>query len=113
GGTLPRREIGQKDFEHVPGFVEPGRWELGPHLVAFRRGRRIEVRIETRAREAVKATDRPRAGRRIAGVEALERETGTLPTRELAGIELPDFDRIGGDEVVVERRVVVLDDVDQ
>src|SRR5262249_46399721 len=68
-----------------------------------------EMRIETRRRTAVEATDRSRARDRRSGGVDVEAQARSNPAGKLPAIERGDFLRKGRDEIVVERGIVVLD----
>src|SRR4051812_45043550 len=71
------------------------------------------MRVEADARQAISAADRTPAGATAAahGIRP-EALAGARPADECSIIELCNFIRNGSDEVVIESRVVILDDID-
>ena len=85
--------------------------ELRFDLAALERRSAVEMRVEPGCRVAVEAAHRGR-GRSAtapAGSAHLEGQARTLPSTEVAAVELADFVGVGRDEEVVELLVVELD----
>jgi hypothetical protein len=96
-------------LKHITRFQQPGVGELGFYRRAFGRAGGIEVRIQAFVRVSVEAAYR-RAGR----IGRLGREDGESkpcggPARKPPSAQRPYLEGTGGDEVVIEAGVVILE----
>lgn len=98
--------------EDVGGFEQPRVAEALRDLRALLRVRGAEVRVEATVRIAVEAAHRRARRGPIAPRPGAEGVAGAGPPRMHAPIEAGDLPRVVRDELVVETRVVELDDRD-
>ena len=71
------------------------------------------MRIKARCRAAIETADRDGAGRRRPVGVHVEAQARPDPAGKLSAVQRSDLDRHGGDEIMIERGVVILDRGDQ
>src|ERR1700676_4819817 len=105
--------IRQTDQKDIAGLENPHAGEALLDQVALAGRGRIEMRVEAGRGTAIE----PAHWRDIrdggAWIENFETQAGALPTGKHARIEGAYFVRVGGDEIVIEFRIVILDRVEQ
>ena len=108
------RRVGNRDIERTGRLVGEavivriGR-DLGQHRRAFDRRGREEMRVRRRWNQETADGVHAGAAARLIG-EGLEGEPGARPAEEVSRIERVDIGLERGDEIVIERDVVILDD---
>ena len=105
--------IRQTDQKDIPGLEKPYAGEALLDQIALAGRGGIEMRVEPGRGTAIEPAHGRDVGDGGDGIENLETEARALPARKHARVEGAYFVRVGGDEIMIELLIVILDRVEQ